>query len=607
MDEEKILPVEEMVAYEEFTDRVEILRELDAWVKNIQRMGSWSTALIAPRRMGKTVLLDRLVNTVFFKPEYRVAPFYFRMKREKKTLRKFLLEYATVFFRQYIAYCHQDPVLFLDESFQLEDSLEYNSEHKAVQLAKKRIQAFLRRYEHGGDEDARNHWDAFITLPERLASYSGTRVAVIIDEFQDMKFYVYDCSQELFMKMKREGTLTDQGAINLTATYDRMSQSRKAPMLVSGSAVTLIFRTVMGGPLGGRFDFTYLKPLSIPDGAALLHQLLRIYVSDTSVTSENALYASTQVGGHPYYLYCLATSKSENPKFNDKDAIDRLIRYEIENGKIYGFWQTHFEDNRKYINADDDDTLGRKIIYYFTKYNNQPVDTKEIAAKLDVSKKAVDNKIEKLYQADLVYRTAARFYTFNDICLMRFIKFLYKQELEGIEDIDLSQQNMFNNLKGRFLETVVQVTMMKFNYEMLDGALFGKTGEICAPLFQFADTKYAKGFKTRAFQIDVYARGNDKGDERVWICECKYTKVKMGMKPVKKLEHAAEALKQEALDADCTIPEVQMWLVSSGGFTGEVLEYVRDRDDIYFSDHDGINGIFRAFGGNYNIPVFKDS
>jgi len=37
MPEEKILPIEEMVAYEEFTDRVELLRELDLWVKNIQR------------------------------------------------------------------------------------------------------------------------------------------------------------------------------------------------------------------------------------------------------------------------------------------------------------------------------------------------------------------------------------------------------------------------------------------------------------------------------------------------------------------------------------------------------------------------------------------
>jgi len=112
--------------------------------------------------------------------------------------------------------------------------------------------------------------------------------------------------------------------------------------------------------------------------------------------------------------------------------------------------------------------------------------------------------------------------------------------------------------------------------------------------------------KTRSYQIDVYGREKGK-EERVWICECKYTKTKMGIRKVRKLEHAADALRQESLDAGHTVPEIRMWLVSTGGFTGEVLEYVRERADICFSDHEGINSIFRAYGGNYNIPVFTDS
>jgi predicted AAA+ superfamily ATPase len=605
MNDEKILPVEEMLAYDEFTDRVEILRELEEWIRNIQRMASSSTAIISPRRMGKTVLLDRLVNTVFFKPEYRVAPFYFTVKPEKTTLRKFLMEYATVFFRQYIAYCNQDSVLFQDKSVKLGDLSELYSEHDAAGIAQKMIRDFLRRYEEGGHEDAGNHWDSFICVPEMLASFSGIRVAVIIDEFQDMKFFVYDMSEGLFSEMGAKGMLTDHGAADLTATYRRQSQSRKAPMLVSGSAVTLIFRTVMGGPLGGRFGFTYLKPLSVPDGAALLRRLLNIYAPGTVISPENALYASAQVGGHPYYLYCIAMSKYESRNFEKAETVDSLIRYETEHGKIYGFWQTHFQDNRKHINADSDEELGKKIIYYFTKYNNRPVEIKEIAETLNIPKKAVEDKIERLYLADLVWRTEARYYAFNDICLMRYIKFVYEKDLEDVEDIDLSQQNLFNNLKGHFLELVVQVTMMKFNHEKLDGKFFGKTGEIEAPLFQFADTKYAKGSGTRTYQIDVFAK--EKMKERFWICECKYTKTAMGMKQVKKIEDAAAALKQEAEEFGGTVPEIRMWLVSTGGFTQEVLEYVRDRANILCSDYEGINGIFRAFGGNYNIPVFKES
>ncbi len=57
-------------------------------------------------------------------------------------------------------------------------------------------------------------------------------------------------------------------------------------------------------------------------------------------------------------------------------------------------------------------------------------------------------------------------------------------------------------------------------------------------------------------------------------------------------------LNTRAEEAELTVPEIQMWLASTGGFTGEVLEYVKERADVYYSDHDGING---------NIPVFKES
>ncbi|MCP4398488.1 MAG: hypothetical protein GY801_14470, partial [bacterium] len=235
----------------------------------------------------------------------------------------------------------------------------------------------------------------------------------------------------------------------------------------------------------------------------------------------------------------------------------------------------------------------------------QPVDIKAIAQKLDAPKKAVQEKIEKLHLADLVYRSAAKYYTFNDICLMRFIKFVYEQELEGIDDIDLSRQNLFNTLKGKFLEMVVQVTMMKFNHETLDGTCFGTPGAIEVPLFQVVNAKSVKGAKTRPYQIDVY--GKARGEKRVWLCECKYTKTPMNMTPVEKLEQAAETFTQEEHDAGRPVPAIQMWLVSTGGFTKDVLKYVKYREDMYFSDNDGINNIFQAYGGNYKIPIFKDN
>ena len=94
---EKTFPIEECLEYDEFTDRVELLRDLESWIKNIRHRRSSSTSIISPRRLGKTVLLERLVNTVFFKPEYKVAPIYFSMGLEKFTLRAFIIHYAETF------------------------------------------------------------------------------------------------------------------------------------------------------------------------------------------------------------------------------------------------------------------------------------------------------------------------------------------------------------------------------------------------------------------------------------------------------------------------------------------------------------------------------
>ncbi len=79
----------------------------------------------------------------------------------------------------------------------------------------------------------------------------------------------------------------------------------------------------------------------------------------------------------------------------------------------------------------------------------------------------------------------------------------------------------------------------------------------------------------------------------------------MGIKQVRKLEEAAEAVKHDAAEAGRRLPHIQMWLVSTSGFAQDVVEYIADRDEIYASDHDGINRIFQAYGGNYRIPVFE--
>ena len=76
------------------------------------------------------------------------------------------------------------------------------------------------------------------------------------------------------------------------------------------------------------------------------------------------------------------------------------------------------------------------------------------------------------------------------------------------------------------------------------------------------------------------------------------------MNHVKKLERAADSAIQESMETGANRPTIQLWLVSTGGFTDNVLAYVKNMDDIDFSDYDSITAIFRFYGGNYEIPMF---
>lgn len=53
----------------------DILHYLEEWFKNIANRRSRSKALISPRRMGKSAVLDRFVNLMFWR-DYGVVPFY---------------------------------------------------------------------------------------------------------------------------------------------------------------------------------------------------------------------------------------------------------------------------------------------------------------------------------------------------------------------------------------------------------------------------------------------------------------------------------------------------------------------------------------------------
>jgi len=76
----------------------------------------------------------------------------------------------------------------------------------------------------------------------------------------------------------------------------------------------------------------------------------------------------------------------------------------------------------------------------------------------------------------------------------------------------------------------------------------------------------------------------------------------MTLDEAKKAVHASEAfLKTEYKNPGLVIKH-KIWLISTGGFTAELLGFIRD-GGIYYSSHEEINELFRLYGGSIKIPV----
>ena len=52
------------------------------------------------------------------------------------------------------------------------------------------------------------------------------------------------------------------------------------------------------------------------------------------------------------------------------------------------------------------------------------------------------------------------------------------------------------------------------------------------------------------------------------------------------------------------VPKVKIWYVSTGGFTKDALEYIKGKEDVYYSDHKSINAVYKNYGGGFDIPIF---
>ena len=175
----RIDPIREQVERDVFTNREKMLERLWEWAMRIPRGAAESTALLSQRRMGKTAVLERLYNRLFWEQE-EVIPIFYSVRRENKTLLKFAQEYYASFVAQYLAFKLKDLTPLEERTSPVENLLPYAEKLRDDHIIKG-VQGFT---DWTGKVAPDHVWKFVVEAPHRLAHFTERYVAVIIDEFQ---------------------------------------------------------------------------------------------------------------------------------------------------------------------------------------------------------------------------------------------------------------------------------------------------------------------------------------------------------------------------------------------------------------------------------------
>ncbi|MFQ6056950.1 MAG: hypothetical protein ACE5J3_13335 [Methanosarcinales archaeon] len=244
-------------------DALFVDREHNAWLlfnyaDLVARQIAMSTVFASRRRLGKTELLKRFYNVLFWKQD-KVVPIYYYMKREHLPREVFGLKFIENFFMQYLAFKNKDPKL-LTKKLTIDD--------------------LVAMVESSGDEGLQSVVDGYKSHV-KYNDYAGLlEVAIYADE------------------MTLKGEPYPAGG-----AFGEVVESTRAPYLVSGSSMTLLNKTLSNDCFFMRFDRFKLDPLEDHDAYELVKRLSNYF--KVKVSEKTAAMIIGKCKGNPFYIKCI--------------------------------------------------------------------------------------------------------------------------------------------------------------------------------------------------------------------------------------------------------------------------------------------------------------
>jgi len=551
-----------------FVGRKEELANFQQWIDSIPRKRAKSRVILARRKSGKTVFMQRIFNQVWSENGLTI-PFYFTIQEAKLWYQEFAIRYYRTFASHCISFLERNKSLVMN-LWSLEKIRAYGIANN-LDLFVDNIDEINQYKKEGYDGLI---WDIAYRAPEIFASLYNRRVLVMIDEIQNITQYVYSDKER-----KTEPDKTMAGS------FHEVVESKIAPMLVSGSYVGWLVEVIGKYLQAGRLKQIYMSPYLKKDDAL---QAVFKYASSENypITHENALLINELCKYDPFFISCVIQSVYPHKDFCNRESILQTINYEITNKKseLSMTWGEYIEQTVKRIN----DSHAKNILLHMSKNNNQEFTPRELknSLGLPLSENEIQERLQDLVKADLIEEGSSDidYHGLKDGTLNLVLRNRFEKEIsslgiapdfisefsEEVEKLKKDKQRLRGQLSNIIGKTAEYQLMCEFRSKKRFALAEYFEGVSDNTILNIQDVKirfYVQRPDGKNMEIDLIAE-SDCG--RVILVEIKKMSKPVGLKNITDFKEKVDVYKQIFSEKI-----VLAGYFSLGGFTKDASEFCK--------------------------------
>jgi len=536
-------------------------RIIDKWLSLIPNRMSKSKVIVARRKSGKTVFVQRIFNKLWSEPNLGVIPFYFDIAENQAWYPNFAIAYYRRFASQYISFIQREEEL-VNEPMTLEEIKKYGLANSNKQLVRD-VDSLLKDKEMGLHDSM---WETASSAPHRFAAVLKTRFLVILDEFQNITQYIYPDQHYKTSPIE-----------SLAGSFHSLSESKIAPMLVTGSYVGWLLQVIAKYLEAGRLKHFYMSPYLTED-AGLQAVYKYAEFGEEAITNETALMINQLCMADPFFISCVIENQYEDKDLTTADGVINTVNYEISDrsSEMSETWNEYLQLTLDKVN----EKYAKSMLLHLSKHADRywtPKDLKEELG-IDLSIDQIKKRLVQLSEGDLIDRGVSDidFRGLQDGTLNLILRNRFEKEIDGfapdLKDVfqkqikTLTSENrklrgLLNNLSGKLAEYQL-ATAFRSRKRFALSAFFANVIDTTGlNIINVKERVIIQREDGKGMELDVVAESNC---GRVVLVEVKKTKTKMGLAILEDFQEKIEVYGQ--LFADKKILPA---FLSLGGFTEE--------------------------------------